>query len=201
MILYTSDSHLGHAKVIEYSRRPFRDVTQMDGILRRELRDAEATGATLIHCGDLSFNFAKWTRNWGPLFNTCEGKAIVFGNHDDMKGAKLIPYEEQFETLVGERYTWENHALSIIDELDGTPVSVLVSHAPQKNLWGCDINVHGHLHNDILLGAHRDGYEWSYDSDVHFNAAVELHGFKPVPLARLRDAHRRRYSDAEQWIV
>ena len=85
--------------------------------------------------------------------------------------------------------------------LDGKLVQVLVSHAPQENLWGCDVNVHGHIHNNILLnGDHHPEDNWTFTSPVHFNASVELHGFKPVTLDQLAAAHRSGYEAARKDI-
>jgi hypothetical protein len=37
---------------------------------------------------------------------------------------------------------------------------------------------------------------WTLKSPVHFNAGVELHGYKPVTLQELADEHRRGYSNS-----
>jgi calcineurin-like phosphoesterase family protein len=44
-ILYTSDSHIGHDRIRQYTHRPFADREQMDVVLYQRLREAKATGA------------------------------------------------------------------------------------------------------------------------------------------------------------
>lgn len=215
MNLYTSDTHLNHANVIEFSRRPFNSVEHMNAELVLQLRLAEErlqkTGGKLYHCGDLCFNYARFVETRGPIFKSREGKVIKAGNHDEIHSPRnnktrdrrqLAAYLQDFELVVGTMSGWEQEGLVIEDVLDGRPVTVLLSHAPIEHMWGCDVNVHGHLHNDILLtDPHRDGFEWSFQSPTHFNVGGELHGFRPVTLQEAADAHRSGYAVARSALV
>lgn len=203
MKLYTSDQHLAHKNIIQYTRRPFNDIEQMNGVLLEHLRAAERTGADIVHCGDLTFDLFRFLERYGPIFQSPVGKLIVLGNHDRTGGktenanhVRREAYETQFATVVGHEKDWKRNMAVIEDVLEGRPVQVLVSHAPQENLWGCDLNVHGHIHNNVLLPpqeAHHPEDQWTIESPVHFCACVELHGFKPVTLDQLAQAHRTRY--------
>jgi calcineurin-like phosphoesterase family protein len=213
LILYTSDTHLGHEKVL--GQRPFKSLAEHDRACVAALRDAElrigfeGQRGRIIHCGDVAMNFPQWVEEHGALFLTPRGKILVCGNHDNVVDGdkaryrrRLEAYLGSFEEIAGYVQTWERHGLVVQDELDGRQVTVLVSHAPQENLWGCDFQVHGHIHADILAEVpHRPGYEWTYDSPVHFNAGADLHAGRPVTLQELADAHRRRYADADQQVA
>lgn len=213
--LYTSDSHLNHLNVIEFSKRPFKDVAHMNALLVGELRLAEqrvlGVGGRLVHCGDLCFNYAKFIEDHGPIFQTSVGKIIKCGNHDEIHSPRnnktrdkrqIAAYMRDFEQVVGTIGGWEQEGIVLQDELDGKLVTVLVSHAPIAHMWGCDANLHGHLHNDVLLKTpHRDGFEWSFESPTHFNVGVELHDFKPVTLQEAADAHRSGYAAARRALA
>lgn len=203
--LYTSDQHFNHKNILIYARRPFKDIGHMNNVLLENLRAAERTGSLLILGGDLCFDLTRFRSVYGPIFHSRTNKRIVLGNHDRTKGksehgdeVRRAAYDAEFEEVSGTEKTWKRNAMVVFDILDGRPVQVLVSHAPQENLWGCDVNVHGHIHNNVLLrrADHHPEDDWTFDSPRHFCSCVELHGFKPVNLDELAAAHRNGYKDA-----
>lgn len=197
-ILYTSDSHLSHTNIIRYCQRAFESKVQMDEVLAANLKAAVATGSRLVHCGDMCFDFARYVRQHGPLWEDPADHLFIAGNHDRLSDKKRGAYEQHFHTIVGREGTWETNTYIVHDVLDGHPVSALVSHKPQLDLQGCDVGVSGHLHNNLLLPAtaHHPEDAWSMESPVHFNASVELHDYKPVTLQQLADTHRSGYAAA-----
>ena len=60
---FTSDTHFGHQRTLEYSRRPFADVTSMDAALIANWNSVVQPGDTVYHLGDFgtleSLNFAR----------------------------------------------------------------------------------------------------------------------------------------------
>jgi calcineurin-like phosphoesterase family protein len=173
--LYTSDQHFRHANIIKYCSRPFDSVAEMDNAMCMHLRDAEKTGARIVHLGDMSFDFARYVRENGPLWTDPKNHVYVFGNHDDVKGSKRAVYEQHFATLVGKPHTWASHSHTIVDLLDGMPVNVLLTHAPFASELPADtVNVHGHIHNNSIQ---RDPRK--------LNACVERHLYRPVTLDQL----------------
>lgn len=196
MILYTSDSHLSHTNIIRYAKRPYVGVKEMDADIVAKLREAERRCTTLVHAGDLCFNYAFFVKTYGSIFADRRGKVFVAGNHDRMRGdKKLAPYEQDFDTITGTEKTWEVHGSVIEDVLDGQSVSVLVSHKPQTVLWGADVNVFGHVHNNLLFPGegHHPEDNWAIESAIHFCACVELHDFRPRSLQDIAGAARAGY--------
>lgn len=51
-IFFTSDTHFGHQRTLEFSRRPFTDVTSMDAALIANWNSAVQAGDTVYHLGD-----------------------------------------------------------------------------------------------------------------------------------------------------
>lgn len=74
-----SDTHFGHANIIRYCRRPYRDAKEMDEDLIRRWNRTVAPDDTVYHFGDVSFNPKRYL---GRL----NGKIILIqGNHDKDK--------------------------------------------------------------------------------------------------------------------
>lgn len=202
--VYTSDTHLGHANIIKYCRRPFASADEMDAQLIKALVISDRIGRAIYHAGDISFNFAKQAEAHGWMLQS--GKhTFLYGNHDRYDDRTLAALQQNFAHVVGTPAEWERNTHIVEDTLRGARVRVLLSHAPQRDLQGCDVNVHGHIHNNLLLtrlfpdpDRPVDGsvYEYTLNSPVHFNASVELHDYVPVTLEELFDAHRTEYAKA-----
>lgn len=202
--LYTADTHFGHENIIHYTKRPFVDVNHMDVVLLAHLRAAELTGAPIVHAGDLCFALWDFLNKYGPIFGTPLGKSIIPGNHDRLGNpTRYEAYRSQFATVVGTEKHWKTHALVVDDWLDDRRVKVLVSHKPQENLWGADVNVFGHVHNNVLFPGegHHPEDDWAFVSEEHFCACVELHDFKPVSLQQLADEKRAGYPRAHASVA
>ncbi len=78
-LFFTSDTHFGHAKIIEYGRK-FKTVDEMDETLIRNWNSVVPKDGTVIHCGDFSFHKPKKTEEIRAALN---GRIILIeGNHD-----------------------------------------------------------------------------------------------------------------------
>jgi calcineurin-like phosphoesterase family protein len=78
MIYFTSDTHLGHAKIVEYSSRPFSSVDEMDNKIIDNWNSIISQNDTVYHLGDFCFgNRQKYNQklNGNIIF--------VKGSHDN----------------------------------------------------------------------------------------------------------------------
>lgn len=55
MIWFTSDTHFGHANVLEFCERPWGTVEEMDDALVDAINGRVAPDDVLYHLGDFSF--------------------------------------------------------------------------------------------------------------------------------------------------
>lgn len=80
-VLFTSDTHFGHAGAIGRWRRPFASVAEMDAAMERLWNEAVAPGDTVWHLGDVAVRRpAAWV---GSLLDRLNGtKHLVAGNND-----------------------------------------------------------------------------------------------------------------------
>ena len=97
-IWFTSDTHFGHAKISEYSNRPFKTVEEMDEALISNWNALVKKGDTVYHLGD--FSFARETEDVEAYIKRLYGQIhLIRGNHDHRqtrkaKFAEVLDYKE-----------------------------------------------------------------------------------------------------------
>lgn len=93
---FTADLHFGHKKVIEFSRRPFRDVEEMDmEIVRRWVVSVKRSDRVFV-LGDISLT-KEIVYVQGLLSQLPGQKFWILGNHDHEKERKA--YYKYFQKL------------------------------------------------------------------------------------------------------
>lgn len=84
---FYSDPHFGHANVIEYSKRPFASVEEMDEHLIEKYQSHVEEKDTVIWCGDCFFGPPERARE---IMRQLPGtKILVRGNHDGTNSRML----------------------------------------------------------------------------------------------------------------
>jgi calcineurin-like phosphoesterase family protein len=79
-VWYTADLHFGHANIIKYCNRPFRDVDHMNQELIRRWNECVAPEDMVFVLGDVALGKLAETL---PLVQQLSGsKILVPGNHD-----------------------------------------------------------------------------------------------------------------------
>ena len=154
-----SDLHLGHANIIEYQHRPFRDVGQMDAALWDAWHTHVEPDDTLVCVGDLAMSAGASEATWERVAAAPGApKVLIVGNHDVGGDGKLRV--EGFE---------RNLAVLVTP---GEP-PLIWTHAPLPDVPDGHVNVHGHTH-----ARRSDGRR--------INVSVEQLGYRPIGLDRLR---------------
>ena len=98
----TSDTHFGHANIIKYSKRPFRDVHDMDEQLIQRWNAKVPPGSIVYHLGD--FAFAEPPRMKELLRRLNGNKLLIRGNHDKRirsETVKLFGWVKDYYEAVG----------------------------------------------------------------------------------------------------
>jgi len=151
-IFVVADTHFGHAKIIEYERRPFRTVEQMDAALVARWNEVVNDDDVVWHLGDVSVCGAERTRE---LVRALRGrKHLVLGNHDVSRTVTFWKKAGFLEVLEG--------PVRLFD--------FLLTHEALAEVEEGLVNVHGHSH-----GSGRIADRWACVS-------VELTGYRPVRL-------------------
>lgn len=77
---FTSDNHFGHARVIEYAKRPFSSLDEMNEAMITQWNSVVRPGDQIYHVGDFALCKPKDACNIVRRLNG--QKFIVWGNHD-----------------------------------------------------------------------------------------------------------------------
>lgn len=80
MIWLSSDTHFSHARIIEYSGRPYKDVHEMNKALIDNWNRCVQPNDTIYHLGD--FAFCQYTQ-FIKILDRLNGEIhVILGNHD-----------------------------------------------------------------------------------------------------------------------
>lgn len=83
-VRFTSDTHFGHANIIRFCDRPYRDVHHMDEELVKNWNRAVPPGTVVFHLGDFGFKGSQ--AKLITLHARLNGRIILIrGNHDHEK--------------------------------------------------------------------------------------------------------------------
>jgi len=131
---FLSDHHFGHTNIIRLTKRPFKNVTEMNRYMIDKHNSVVGKNDRVIFGGDFSLCGLSYTIH---IFNQLNGKKyIVKGNHDGLNRLRRIGFIDVFKD-----YWYE----------DG----ILVCHYPRKDvpqdLYNeCKIFLYGHIHEKVL---------------------------------------------------
>jgi calcineurin-like phosphoesterase family protein len=153
MVYIWSDLHLGHANIITYCNRPFKDVQEMDKALLHAWRITVHHQDTIINLGDVSLK-----QNKECLSKTIRSlpgyKILIMGNHDRKRSVKWW-IEAGFDEVYKFPIVYEGKYILSHDVVE------LAKESPF-------INIHGHIH------------QYKKDNPRYVNVSVEQIGYKPV---------------------
>ena len=169
-IFFTSDSHFGHARIIELCGRPFADVNQMNEALIERWNAVVGPEDTVYHLGD----FFMGPRETVFLRKRLNGKIILIKGNHDKKNALLL------EAGVDEIHT------SLQIELDGH--RLYMAHIPMH------LDPGERFYPEELKKTPSDDYDFFICGHVHgswkrqgktINVGVDVSNFTPLTLTQL----------------
>ncbi len=167
-IFFTSDSHFGHKKIIDFEKdnRPFNSIEEHDEELIDRWNSKVNKRDTVWHLGDFCFS-EKALEIAGRLNGI---RKLVLGNHDMLATHKYLEYFNKVYGVV----SYKDYILSHI------PV-----HPDQKYRYKG--NIHGHLHSKVvnkemcMCVCHLP----EKPDPFYINVSVEQHNLTPVEFEEL----------------
>lgn len=79
-IFFTSDTHFGHSKIIDYCKRPFSSIEEHDKTLIQKWNNTVGQDDTVFHLGDFAYGNSQFIAN---IIKQLNGNIILIkGNHD-----------------------------------------------------------------------------------------------------------------------
>lgn len=77
---FTSDTHFGHANIIRFCNRPFKNVEEMDEALIENWNQVVSEDDMVFHLGDFAFGGSSV---WNSIIPRLNGHInLIIGNHD-----------------------------------------------------------------------------------------------------------------------
>lgn len=163
-VFFTSDTHYGHANIIKHSKRPFRDVAEMDEAMIRNWNAVVRPGDLVYHLGDFAFceaNRATWIAS-----RLAGQKYLVFGNHD-----KHLRKDKAFLA----QWIWARDYAEIKvgdQKINLMHYAMLVWNGSHRGAW----QLFGHSHGSIKDDPHA----------LRLDVGVDVWNFEPVSFENLR---------------
>lgn len=134
-IWFASDYHFGHRGIIDYTKRPFKSLEEMDLILIQNWNDCVSLLDEVYFLGD--FSFYRPPKTTEILCQLNGRKYLIKGNHDHKKDLKKV---------VGWEWIKEYHELKYNKQL------FILMHYPIR-VWKLAqegaIHLHGHSHGNL----------------------------------------------------
>ena len=133
-IFYIADLHFGHANVIRFDNRPYKNVEEMNRALINNWNSVVTNDDTVYILGDFC-----WSKEpvWINLLDQLKGKKVLIkGNHDLKKMSYSL--KNKFEDIKDYK------------EINDNGTKVILSHYPMP-FWNGQfrdsVHLYGHIHN------------------------------------------------------
>lgn len=153
-VYFWSDQHFGHKNIIPFCNRPFTDTDEMASIMIDNHNNIVKPNDTVFWVGDIGFMSVP---KINEVLDQLNGYKIhIVGNHDIERNGNV------YKLNVDEQYP----CYSLVTER----VNLLLTHYPLDTLPNKCINVHGHIHTNVIT------------DKKHINVCVEHTNYTPRSL-------------------
>lgn len=173
-VFFTSDHHFGHANIIKYCDRPYKDVEEMDADMVLRWNSVVKEDDPVFHLGDFTLGGPEQAQKY---FSQLNGKIYILSNpwHHDKRWIKEQMDQRKY-------YESKYHGVELL------PPMVVLENSYHKNDSGCIVLCHypiqewdrahyGSLH--FFGHSHIKAYIKSA-VDSSFNVGVDLNKFTPM---------------------
>ncbi len=100
---FTSDTHFDHSNIIRYSKRPFKNVSEMNETLIENWNKVVTNRDVVWHLGD--FAMGNNSRRIADIYSQLNGQInFIFGNHDKRRALMTAAPKSLFRDL----YKWND---------------------------------------------------------------------------------------------
>lgn len=194
-IFFTSDWHIGHANVIKFDKRPFRNVDHMHEVLIKRYNGQITEDGICYHLGDVGMASVSTVKSVIDRLNGT--KILVLGNHDGNLnrmyncGFDAVMYSSELY-IAGERVTLTHCPLRGVFREDATQMHGYVEgdnwHKESKHIrFSTDDTGQFHLHGHTHCGPANDK---PVKTDRQWDVGAPGNNYTPVS-----------FSAVESWIA
>lgn len=172
---FTADLHLGHHNIISYTKRPFKDVQEMNEVIITNWNNRVKPEDTVFHNGDFCFkNSAGGKTGEGLIHKSSYYTSKLNGNIVFIKG----------------NHDRNNSVKTIIDRIviKYGPHFVNITHIPENYDINFAINFVGHVHEKWKFRRVSNPYTNGYIDLI--NIGVDVWNFHPVTFEEIYNSYR-----------
>jgi len=167
-IFFTSDHHFGHANIIKFCNRPFKDVQEMDEVMIQRWNEKVKPNDTVYHLGDFGLTSKE---NLAAILEQLNGKVhLIVGNHE---GAAL-QNRKRFEWIK------EYYELKVkdVDCSNGVQRIILFHYAMRtwRGFGRGNWHLYGHSHGNLP----------DLEDSLSFDIGVDVHDFYPLSYEEVK---------------
>lgn len=191
-IYFTSDWHIGHANVLQFDQRPFRDMDHMNRVLVNNYNSTVGDNDTVYFLGDMGLGNSE---SLTKVVKELKGKKIlILGNHD--KGIQSM-------TRIGFLAVMYSSSLVIANQL------VTMTHCPLRGVWREDASkMNGYVEGDNWHKEHKhknfsipDFGQFHLHGHTHKLPAERILDRQMDVGVRANDYRPVSISTVESWVV
>ncbi len=182
-LFFTSDTHFGHAHIIKFCDRPFKDVQQMDEVLINNWNSVVGEDDIVFHLGDFCLGGAM---EWNRILDRLNGRIyLVLGNHDhrNLRQSLVQRFEEVHQQMlitVGKQKIYLNHFPFLC--YDGS----------YNGAW----QLFGHVHTSQNTKG-IDAPRLYMVIPTQYDVGVDNNDFTPVSYAKVKEIIMRKVEEAK----
>jgi calcineurin-like phosphoesterase family protein len=166
MNYFSGDWHLGHANILKYDKRDFKNIDEHDQHLIKMATTTLKHGDNLYYDGDWALcALPKAEGYMAALASTGANLFFIKGNHDKKDTIRLY---QKYGTFLGEQKC-------VYIQHEGTEYPIVMNHFAMR-VW--DRSHHGvyHLYGHSHDGLDKNGEVWGRSMDCGIMTALRLKG-------------------------
>jgi calcineurin-like phosphoesterase family protein len=175
---FTSDHHFGHKNIIEFSKRPFTDVDQMNEIMVQRWNEKIGKEDIVYHLGDFALMSPGKLRQLRERLN---GKIhLVTGNHESsaLECADCFEWvKDYFELTVKDEDASRGQQFIVLFHY-----AMRVWNASHYGTW----HLYGHSHGDLP----------DDETSLSFDIGVDNHDFYPLSYQQVKEIMAKK-----KWVA
>lgn len=178
-IFFTSDTHFGHSKIIDYCKRPFSSIEEHDKALIQNWNNTVGQDDTVFHLGDFAYGNSQFIAN---IIKQLNGNIILIKGNHDLKNINPTLYN-MFSDVVYQ-------ARILIDKQ-----TVYLNHFPFLCFDHGDINLYkdnysiqlfGHVHSGPLTSS-KDVSRLNILFPTQYDVGVDNNNYTPISWADVKN--------------
>lgn len=172
-LYFTADHHFGHANIIKFNNRPFRDVDDMNEKLIQRWNDTVPSGGIVFHLGDFCLGSSAMAMD---ILERLNGRIyLILGNHDirNIKQGWMARFE----------YVCQQMTIRVGDQ------SVILNHNPflcyggsYRDVW----QLFGHVHSGPFSCSGLDHPRLKMLFPLQYDVGVDNNEYRPVSFAGVK---------------